>query len=38
MITRIVGRDLIAQETKYHLKCHRKLRNCYSSLARKSNQ
>ena len=35
LLARIVGD---AQETKYHLKCHRKLRNRDCSLARKSNQ
>lgn len=38
LFAKIVGGDLIATETRYHLKCLTDLRNRYRSLTRKSNQ
>ena len=38
LLARIDGGDLIAQETKYHLKCLTSLRNRYRSHVRKLNQ
>lgn len=38
LLSRIDGGDLIAKETKYHLKCLVNLRNCFRSHTRKSSQ
>ena len=38
LLSQIDGGDLIAKETKYHLKCLVSLRNRFRSLARKSSQ